>query len=128
MFRNYKVVYASSLGHVAPATTHKGGTSMFATLALSLLAPMAGAAEEPTPVTSAIVEIVIADPATGGPLCDAYGTVIDAIDGMGLDPESRLMFVDVTDAYAIVSIEGDAMRLDNDARDTLTGWLHTNCS
>ena len=100
---------------------------MFATLALTLLAPMAGAVGEPTPISAAIVEIVIADPATGTPLCDAYRQLTVAVDSMGLGADGAI-FVEAADAFLIVTMEGDSMRLDNGARDALTNWLHTSCS
>jgi len=101
---------------------------MFATLALSLLAPIAGVADDTTPISSAMVEIVLADQATAGPVCDSYRGIIGIIGGMGLDAAGQATFVEVVDAYAVISLEGDALRLDNGARDTLTDWLHTSCS
>jgi hypothetical protein len=100
---------------------------MIATALLPLMF-ITPASEDPTPVGPAIVELVIADPATSAPLCDAYGAVISAIDAMGLGYEGSSTFVDASDAYLIVTLEGDSFRLDNEARDVFIDWLHSDCS
>ena len=98
---------------------------MFSTLILFALSPFLGTvSDDTTPVGSAMIDIVIADPATSGPMCDAYREVMSTVAALGGDP----IWVEVTDAYAIVMLEGDNLRLDNGARDTLTDWLHTSCS
>jgi hypothetical protein len=81
--------------------------------------------DEPTPVGPAIVELAI-DSGTIDGLCDAYGSARSTIDGFGV-PEFTLVMTEALDAYVIVSMEGDSMRLDNEARGSLTDWLHTEC-
>lgn len=96
-------------------------------LALLPLLALSSATEDPTPVGPAIIELMIADPSIGDDLCNAYTAVVSAIDAMDLDYEASKTFMDASDAYLIVSIEGDQFRLDNEARDTLTDWLHGDC-
>lgn len=89
-------------------------------LPLMFIAPTA---EEPTPIDSYFVETFI-DQGGGETLCTAYGTLMDVYQTNGMtDP----VFIDVADAFIIIQIEGDSMRLLPAARDTLTLWLHTTC-
>ena len=73
-----------------------------------------------------LVELVIATP-DAVPLCDAYGGIIAAIDGMGVDYSAADTLLQAADALIIVNVEGDSMRLDNEARDRIVEWLHTDC-
>ena len=92
-----------------------------ALLPLMFIAPTA---DDPTPIDAALVETFL-DQGGADPLCESYGALMDVYDSNGMtDP----VFVDVADAYVIVTIEGDSMRLLPDARDALVLWLHTDCS
>jgi hypothetical protein len=64
-------------------------------------------------------------------VCDAYGGVRDAVTGLGAagaDFEMQTMLVDMADAYLLLTLEGDSMRLTPEARDAYFDWLHTDCA
>jgi hypothetical protein len=97
-------------------------------LAVSALVPGVVPDEDPTIVGPELVELVLADPASSQPLCDAYGELTDLVAALTDDVSTQLVFVDVADAYAIISMEGDSFRFDNEARDVIKDWLHRECA
>ena len=95
---------------------------MIATALLPLMF-ITPASDEPSPIDSYTVQTVIE---AGGveTLCNAYGELMDIYQSNGMfDP----VWIDVADAFVVVSIEGDSMRLLPEARDTLTTYLHSSC-
>lgn len=59
-------------------------------------------------------------------VCDAYEAVTMLIGGLDIDGAEAL--IDAADALVIVQVEGDLLRLDNEARDSLVDWLHADCA
>jgi len=97
---------------------------MIATALLPLMFVNPAAAEDPTPVSAPLVEMVISSGEVGE-LCAAYSELMGLYQTSGMtDP----VFVEVADAYVIVQMEGDTLRLLPDARDALTTYLHSSCS
>jgi len=106
---------------------------MIATLALSLLAPLAGAVGTPMePVEPAMVELFLSTEG-GESACTAYG----AAGEVGLltgDPANAVMMQGMAEAYLIVQFEtiwsenmGGTQRLTDEARDAYHDFLIT-CS
>ena len=102
---------------------------MIAALALAALAVAPGVTTDDDPIIIGpeFVELFVTMP-DAEPMCTAYGGVIDAIDGLGMDYSTSQIFVDAADAMILIAVEGDGMRFDNEARDVFTDWLHTDCS
>lgn len=99
------------------------------TLAVLALAPGVNApTPEPDIVGPELVELFLASPEFSGGLCDAYGVFMAALAGMDLPPESAAIFQDAGDALIIVSMEGEDQRFDNEARDVIVEWLHSDCA
>lgn len=98
-------------------------------LHLSLIAAAAvlsSAPGDPTTVGPELIDVYTSMPEAQD-LCDAYGNVIDAVDET-FGYSSGNVMVEAAQAYIIVTVEGDSMRLDNEARDHLVAWLETDCS
>lgn len=99
-------------------------TLMAAALAVAPFSPPDG---QPEMIGPEFVEFFIALPDAQG-VCDAYGTVVDSLNEMGMEYSTAAVMIEAADAMVIVTMEGDSMRLDNEARDVLTEWLHQDCA
>jgi hypothetical protein len=99
---------------------------------LQLLIPLAllASADTPTePIDESIIELFLA---TGDPaieeVCTSYSEVRGLIAQLGVDAETQMIFVELTDAYMVIQIESDELRLTPEARDAVTDWLHLECA
>lgn len=79
------------------------------------------------PIDAAIIELFV-QTADAVPLCESYSAVIAAIGDLGVGSDAGAVFVDAADAYLIVAVEGDSLRLTPEARGVLVDWLHAECT
>lgn len=80
-----------------------------------------------TEVTAATVTLVTNTPEADA-ICLTYVGIDGAIEGLPLDAEALATFHDMADAYLVVMLEADTLRLTPEARDTFWKWLHTECT
>lgn len=99
----------------------------FATIALTVFTPSASEPDDEIDIVGPELVTLLASSGdeSAAALCLAYGRTVGAIPS---DLDGADILRDAVAAYIIVAIEGDALRLDNEARDALTDWLHSDCT
>lgn len=89
-----------------------------------------GGDTDTTEVTAAMVTVVLNTP-TADSVCLSYVGLTDAVEGLGdigADADTIDVFKDMVDAYLVIMLEGDSIRLTPEARDTFTLWLRSECT
>lgn len=98
------------------------------------LTPAASSGDTPTtPIDSATMSTLIT---SGNPAvntaCDSYRNLTAALDELGAatgaDSQVRDVLTEWVDAYVVVTVEGDSLRLSPEARTDLVDWLHNRCT
>jgi hypothetical protein len=85
------------------------------------------------PIDAAQVALVITsgDPLVDG-ACDGYADSIGAAFALaGILDDVTLatdVLIPMIDAFVIITVEGDEIRLSPEARDVLVDWLHDDCT
>jgi hypothetical protein len=79
------------------------------------------------PIEPELLEIGFALPEADG-LCANYGGSVALIPALGLEMDLQLIFLDMIDAYFVVTLEesfGGNSRLTDEAREVFVDWLHS---